>query len=150
MDAPCRRRRCLVVVVVVVVVEVVVVVVAAASAAAAAAAAVAAVVVVVVVVCIPFYLLSAIRGERLHTRNQHLRNHRGLSVAFSNGLSVAFSNGISLVGSISQRIVTCPVDFEWTNPMYVQCHVPMKFHFCDFWCVICCPEHHITSRRESL
>ena len=32
------------------------------------------------------------RGRRLHTRNRHLRNHRGLSVAFSNGLSVALSN----------------------------------------------------------
>ena len=37
-----------------------------------------------------------LRGKILHTRNQHLRNHRGLSVAFSHGLSVAFSNGVSL------------------------------------------------------
>ena len=27
-------------------------------------------------------------GKRSHTRNQHLRNHRGLSVAFSNGTSL--------------------------------------------------------------
>ena len=33
------------------------------------------------------------RGKRLHTRNQHLGNHRGSSVAFSNGFSVAFPTG---------------------------------------------------------
>ena len=24
--------------------------------------------------------------------------------------------------------------------MDVQWHVPMEFHFCDFWCVMFCPE----------
>ena len=33
---------------------------------------------------------SLLRGKRSHTRNRHLRNHRGLSVACPNGLSVAF------------------------------------------------------------
>ena len=33
-------------------------------------------------------------GKRLHARNQHLRNHRGVSVACSNGLSVALSDRI--------------------------------------------------------
>ena len=32
------------------------------------------------------------RGERLHTRNQHLRNHRGFSVIFSNGFSGIFQH----------------------------------------------------------
>ena len=60
------------------------------------------------------------RGKILHTRNRHLRNHGGFSVARSNGLSVAFSNGISLVGGMLQRIVTCPVDFDWNLPMELQ------------------------------
>ena len=51
------------------------------------------------------------RGKRLHTRNQHLRRHRGFSVAFSNGLSAACSNEISLLICSVQRIVTVPVDF---------------------------------------
>ena len=37
----------------------------------------------------------SLRGKRSHTRNQHLGNHRGLSVAFSNGSSAAFSNELS-------------------------------------------------------
>ena len=50
------------------------------------------------------------RGKILHTRNRHLRNHRGLSVACSNGCSVAFSNRLSLFSGIFQRIDTSPVD----------------------------------------
>ena len=76
----------------------------------------------------------------LHTRSQHLRTHRGFSVAFSNGCSVAVSNGSSLLSGIFQRIVTFPVDLYWNSPMDVHCHFPMEFHFCDFWCVIFVPE----------
>ena len=32
------------------------------------------------------------------------------------------------------------VDFQWHFPMDFQWHFPMEFHFCDFWCVILCPE----------
>ena len=60
------------------------------------------------------------RVNMLHTRNQHLRNHRGISVACSNECSVAFSNGISLFSGIFQRFVTCPVDFHWSCPMDFQ------------------------------
>ena len=56
------------------------------------------------------------RGKILHTRNQHLRNHSGFSVACSNACSVACSNGISLVNGVFQRIVTFPVDFHWNCP----------------------------------
>ena len=80
------------------------------------------------------------RGKILHTRNRHLRNHRGLSAAFSNGFSVAFANGISHVSGISQRIVTCPVDCYWSCPMDFQWHFQMDFHCCEIWCVIVCPD----------
>ena len=63
---------------------------------------------------------SADRGNISHTRNQHLGNHRGSSVAFSDGLSVAFSNIISLFSGSFQRIVTCPVDFHWNCLMDFQ------------------------------
>ena len=36
--------------------------------------------------------ITSCRGKILHTRNQHLRNHSGFPVAFSNGLSAAFPN----------------------------------------------------------
>ena len=63
---------------------------------------------------------------------------------------MAFSNGISLVRGIFQRIDTFPVDFHWNFPMDVQWHFPMEFHFCDFWCVIVCPDRGAcnTSARE--
>ena len=58
------------------------------------------------------------RGKLLRTRNRHLRNHHGLSVALSNGCSVTCSKNI---------IVTCqrqfPNDcqlsggFHWKSPM---------------------------------
>ena len=38
-------------------------------------------------------IIIIIRGKRLHTRNRHLGNHRGFSVASSNGYSGTFSNG---------------------------------------------------------
>ena len=75
-------------------------------------------------------------GNILHTRNQHIRNHRRFPVTFSNGCSVAFSNGISLVSGMFQRIVTFPVDFHWNCPMDCQRHFPLTFHVCDFWCVM--------------
>ena len=83
------------------------------------------------------------RGKILHTRNRYLRNHRGFPVAFPNGFSVIFSNTISLVSDIFRRIVTFPVDFHWNLPMDFQWHSPMEFHFCDFWCVIFCPEREL-------
>ena len=44
-------------------------------------------------------------AKRLHTRNQHLRHHRGFPAASSQWIcSVAFSNGTSLVRGIVQRI----------------------------------------------
>ena len=41
---------------------------------------------------------------KMHTRNRHLGNHRGLSVAFSNGigLSVVYSSEMSLLSGIVQ------------------------------------------------
>ena len=47
------------------------------------------------------------RGKILHTRNRHLGNHHGFSVAFSNGCSL-FSGTV-------QRIVTFSVDFYWNT-----------------------------------
>ena len=50
------------------------------------------------------------RGKEMHARNNHLRNHRGFSVACSNGCSVAsslsavLSKGLSLVQWIFTRI----------------------------------------------
>ena len=61
-------------------------------------------------------------------------------MAFSNGCSGAFPDIISLVSGMFQRSVTFPVDLNWKCPMDVQWHFPMEFHFCDFWCVIVCPE----------
>ena len=80
------------------------------------------------------------RGKRLHTRNRHLGNHRGSPVASSTGFSVACSNGSSLVSGMFQKIVTCLVDFAIQIPSGFQWHFPMDFHFCDFWCVIVCPD----------
>ena len=81
------------------------------------------------------------RGKRLHTRNLHLRNHRGFPAAFPNGCSVAFSNVISLFSCMFQRIVTCTVDLYWNCPMDVQWHFPMDVYVWNVWCVICCPEY---------
>ena len=75
-------------------------------------------------------------GTKDCTRNRRLTNHRGFSVAFSNGLSVAFSNGISHVSGMFQRIITCPVDFNWNCRMDFQWHFRMDFHCCEFWCNI--------------
>ena len=61
------------------------------------------------------------RGKRLHTRNQHLRNHCGLSVACS--------TIISLFSCSLQRIVTCPLDSYWNVPTDFQWHFLMDVHF---------------------
>ena len=92
--------------------------------------------------------VPANRGKRLHARNQHLRNHRGVSVAFPNRCSVSFSNIISLVSGIVQKIVTFQVDFHWDFPMDVQRHFPMDFKLCDFWCVIFAPSEGQESLRR--
>ena len=81
------------------------------------------------------------RGNILHTRNQHLGNHRGFPVAFSNGSSVAFSNTVSLVSCILHRIVSFPVDFHWNCPMNCQWHVPALVHLCDFRRVVFRPDN---------
>ena len=48
--------------------------------------------------------------EKTHTRNRHLRNHRGCSVACSDGLSVACFKEMSLVSGIFKGL---PLDFHW-------------------------------------
>ena len=69
-------------------------------------------------VCVYIYIYVYVYMYILHTRNRHLRHHRGLSVAFSNGCSVAFSNGTNFFSGMFKRIVTFPVkftgDFKWT------------------------------------
>ena len=59
------------------------------------------------------------RGELLHSRNRHLRNHCGFSLAlfFLNYFSVAFSNRLSLVSGVFQMVATFPVDFYRKFPM---------------------------------
>ena len=89
---------------------------------------------------VPAAPAEGLGSKRLHTRDRHLGNHCGLSVAFSNGFSVAVSSGCSLVSYMFQRLVTFPVDFHWKFPMDVRWHFPTGFHFCDFWCVICSQE----------
>ena len=69
------------------------------------------VIVIVTIIVIVILIVIACRGKRLDTRNRHLRNHHGLSVAFSNGCSVALSNELSLVSGICQRFFTFQVDF---------------------------------------
>ena len=73
-------------------------------------------------VCIYIYIYIYIRTNILHTRNRRLRSRRGCSAACSKGLS------------LPQWIVTrkCPMDFHW--------RFPLEFHFCEFWCVVCCPD----------
>ena len=46
-----------------------------------------------------------------------------------------------LFSGIFQRLVTFPVDFHRKCPKDCRWYFPMEFHFCDFWCVIFCPEH---------
>ena len=70
------------------------------------------------------------RDNILHTGNRHLRNHHGLSMAFSNGCSVESSNILSLVSCMSQRIVTFPMNCHWKSPMDFQWHFPMDVHLC--------------------
>ena len=48
----------------------------------------------------------------MHTGNQHLRNHRGRSLARSDGLSVAVFQHNVIVSGMFQRTVTFPVDFS--------------------------------------
>ena len=79
------------------------------------------------------------RGKRLHTRNRHLRNHRGFQwhlpldvqqyFPTEFHLSVVLPKGLSLFQWIS---------LELSNGL--QWHFPMDFHFCDLWCEIFCPD----------
>ena len=80
------------------------------------------------------------KGNILHNRNQHLRNHCGSSVALSNGWTVALLNIISLVSGIFQRVATSPVDLYWKFPLDRQWHFPMELNFGDLWRVIVCPD----------
>ena len=50
---------------------------------------------VYICICTYIYIYIYIWGERFHTRNQHLGNHCGCSVAFSTGCSVAVAAIIS-------------------------------------------------------
>ena len=91
------------------------------------------------------YLCSSehqLRDNILHTRNRHLRNQRGFSVAFVNGLTVVFSNGI--------------YSFQWYVPK--DCHfssgclIARRFPWAltgtfqqnltsnDFWCLVFRPD----------
>ena len=69
------------------------------------------------------------RGKILHTINRHLRNHHGLSVAFSHGFSVSLSNVISLVSGICQRIITFQVDFAGLVRWILSCIFQWIFTF---------------------
>ena len=60
-----------------------------------------------------------------------------------------FPTNKSLVSGIFQRIVTFPVDNYWKFPMDFQWRFPMELHFCDFWCVIFCPERQISRMRPT-
>ena len=83
---------------------------------------------------------EANRGTRWHTRNRHLRNHRGSPVAFSNGCSfqhvcnflAVFPKGFAL----SQWIFTGIVQ-------RIQWHFPMKLHLLNFRCAIFCPDQRL-------
>ena len=57
------------------------------------------------------YLNVVFRGKILHTRNEHLGNHRGFPVACANGCSEVFPNISSLCSGVIKRIVASPVDF---------------------------------------
>ena len=47
--------------------------------------------------------------------------------------------------SVGAKYCTAEIDtseivgLQWHVQMDCQWHVPMEFHFCDFWCAICCP-----------
>ena len=79
------------------------------------------------------------KGKRLHTRNQHLGNHRGFHWHFPMDFSGVF-----------QRSFTCqwyvPKDCHLSNELLLelsngfQWHFSMEFPFGDFWCVIFCPD----------
>ena len=86
------------------------------------------IIIIIIILLLLLLLVPISRAKRLH----NLRNHRGLSVAFSDGIS--HDRGIFL------RIATCPADFHWNCPMDFQWHLPMELHLCDCWCAICCPE----------
>ena len=79
-------------------------------------------------------------GKRLHTRNRHLRNRSGSSVAFSNGFPVACSNGCSLVQWRVSKDCRLFSGFRWSLSMNVQWHFPIGLHFCEFWCAAVCPD----------
>ena len=57
---------------------------------------------------IPYYII--------HTRNHHLRNHRGLSVAFSDGLSVAVPMEFHMCCDV-WCVIVCP-----------ECRAPVQQH----------------------
>ena len=86
------------------------------------------------------WVVALARCKILHARNQHLRIHRGFSVAFPNRFSPALSNGISLISGIFKRIVTCPVDFTGIVQRTFSCifkwTVPSAMS--DFWRVVFC------------
>ena len=103
-----------------------------------------------VYVCVYIYIYIYILTSKQHstppTKGQHVAHQKStpqksswISSGISNGFPVVFSNTISHFRSISQRIVTCPVDFYWNFPMDFQWYVPTAFHVCDIWCVISAP-----------
>ena len=69
------------------------------------------IIIIIVMIILIMIIIMIITIMMLHARNQHLGNHRGFSVVFSNGCSVAFSDGCSTFSGSLQRIVSFPVDF---------------------------------------
>ena len=91
--------------------------------------------------CVAMMRVKVLLGAKiLHTRNRHLRNHHGFSVAFPNGFSAVCFNKVVSVSGMFERIVTFPVDFYWNCPMAFQWRFPMEFQLCAFWCVMFCPD----------
>ena len=72
------------------------------------------------------------KGKMLHTRNRHLRNHRGFPWQFPTEFhfSALFSKGLSLVQWIFTGIC------HW----FFSGILTIDFHVCEIWCVIVCPD----------
>ena len=82
------------------------------------------------------------RGKILHTRNQHLRTHRGLSMACSNGLSFQWIFNCQWYFPKDSHFSQCCC--FWNCPTGCPWHFPTGFHFCDFRCVFVCPDRRST------
>ena len=88
----------------------------------------------------PYLQPALTQGQNIARQKLTPQKSSWMFSGISQQISVSLSNGNSNVCGISQRIVTCPVDFYWKCPMVSQWHFPMEFHVCGFWCVTFCPE----------